>query len=134
MENLSQAQCRRIEKVITADPRHEEVFIAFQCAQELRSAYQHHDLSAGRRIALKVLESFSSCPVPEIAKLGRTLRRWRSEFLAYFTTDRSNNGGTEAVNGLIELARRIARGFRNRSNYRLRMLLIAGGLDGYLPT
>ena len=31
-------------------------------------------------------------------------------------------------NGLIELHRRIARGFRNRDNYRLRMLLIAGGL------
>ena len=38
------------------------------------------------------------------------------------------NGGTEAVNGLIELHRRIARGFRNRDNYRLRMLLIGGGL------
>ncbi len=35
----------------------------------------------------------------------------------------------EAVNGLIELHRRIARGFRNRDNYGLRMLLIAGGLD-----
>ena len=134
IEHLSQNQCRRIEKVITADPRHEQVFIAFQCAQELRSAYQHHDLRAGRRIALKVLESFRSCPVAEIAKLGRTLRRWRREFLAYFTTDRSNNGGTETVNGLIELARRIARGFRNRGNYRLRMLLIGGGLDGHLPT
>ncbi len=33
-----------------------------------------------------------------------------------------------AVNGLIELHRRIARGFRNRENYRLRMLLIGGGL------
>ena len=31
-------------------------------------------------------------------------------------------------NGIIELSRRIARGFRNRHNYRLRMLLIAGGL------
>ncbi|GAB3189127.1 hypothetical protein GCM10027061_09640 [Nesterenkonia suensis] len=75
IEHLSQAQCRRIEKVITTDPRHEEVFIAFQCAQELRSAYQHHDIRAGRRIALKVLESFRSSPVAEIAKLGRTLRR-----------------------------------------------------------
>ncbi len=36
--------------------------------------------------------------------------------------------GTEAVNGLIELRRRVARGFLNRDNYRLRMLLIAGGL------
>ena len=27
------------------------------------------------------------------------------------------------------LARRVARGFRNRENYRLRMLLIGGGLQ-----
>ena len=47
---------------------------------------------------------------------------------------RSSNGGTEAVNGLIELARRIARGFTNYDNYRLRMLLIAGGLDPLTPT
>lgn len=32
---------------------------------------------------------------------------------------------------LIELHRRIARGFRNRGNYRLRMLLIGGGLLPY---
>ena len=32
------------------------------------------------------------------------------------------------MNGSIELARRVARGFRNRENYRLRMLLIGGGL------
>ena len=50
------------------------------------------------------------------------------EFLAYFDTAGASNGGTEAVNGLIELHRRIARGFRNRDNYRLRMLLIGGGL------
>ena len=43
-------------------------------------------------------------------------------------TGRSSNGGTEAINGLIELHRRVARGFRNRQNYRLRMLLIGGGL------
>ncbi len=64
----------------------------------------------------------------EIARLGRTLRRWRDAFLAYFTTSRSSNGGTEAVNGIIELHRRLARGYRNRHNYRLRMLLAAGGL------
>jgi hypothetical protein len=29
-------------------------------------------------------------------------------FLAYFDTGRANNGGTEAVNGLIELHRRVA--------------------------
>jgi len=52
----------------------------------------------------------------------------RDAFLGYFTTGGANNGGMEAVNGLIELARRVARGFRDPDNYRLRMLLIGGGL------
>lgn len=75
-----------------------------------------------------MLTLFPGCPIPEIARLGRTLRQWRAAFLAYFDTGRASNGGTEAVNGLIELRRRIARGFTNRDNYRLRMLLIASGL------
>ena len=33
------------------------------------------------------------------------------------------------INGIIELGRRIARGFRNFEHYRLRMLLITGGFD-----
>ena len=68
----------------------------------------------GRAIAVQVLESFPSCPIPEIARLARTLRAWKEQFLAYFTTGRANNGGTEAINGISELHRRIARGFRNR--------------------
>ena len=59
---------------------------------------------------------------------GRPAQSRRAAFLGYFDTDGASNGGTEAVNGLIELHRRIARGFRNRDNYRLRMLLIGGGL------
>lgn len=33
------------------------------------------------------------------------------------------------MNGIIELHRRLARGYRNRDNYPLRMLLAGGGLD-----
>lgn len=89
----------------------------------------------GRRIAEKVIASFPYCPIAEIARRGRTLKQWREPFLAYFTTAGANNGGTEAMNGLIELHRRVARGFRrDRENYRLRMLLIAGGLtDPRIP-
>lgn len=127
-EYLTERQRSRLVAAFEADPTHEEVFIAWQAAQELRAAYQAKDLIEGRRIAEKVLDSFHSCPIPEIARLGRTLRRWRDAFLAYFTTARANNGGTEAINGIIELHRRLARGYRNRENYRLRMLLAAGGL------
>jgi transposase len=130
VEKLTDRQRARLQRAIVTDERHDEVWLAWRCAQQLRDAYRTENLTEGRRIAEKVLASFPTCPIPEIARLGRTLRQWSAAFLAYFDTDRSSNGGTEAVNGLIELHRRIARGFRNRDNYRLRMLLIGGGLSG----
>ena len=69
------------------------------------------------------------CPLTQIARLGRTQRKWKDALDAYFDTDGASNGPTEAINGIIELGRRTARGYRNPTNYQLRMLLIAGGLD-----
>ena len=128
-ERLTERQRARLATAIRADPRHEEVHLAWQCAQQLRSIYHQPTPKQGRRIAERVLASSHTCPVPKIARLGRTLRQWQAPLLAYFTTRGASNGGTEAVNGLIELHRRVARGFRNRDNYRLRMLLIGGGLS-----
>ena len=128
-ERLTDKQHARLATAIAAHEAHEEVSIAWQATQQLREAYHAQDLSAGRKIATKILESFPACPIPEIRRLGKTLNRWKDAFLAYFTTARANNGGAEAINGLIELHRRVARGFRNRDNYRLRMLLIGGGLS-----
>src|SRR6266508_2503937 len=127
-EKLNDRQRARLERAIAADERHDEVFVAWQCAQQLRSAYQAKNPAEGRRIAERVLASYPTCQIPEIKRLGKTLKQWRAAFLAYFDTGRASNGGTEAINGLIELHRRIARGYRNRNNYRLRMLLIGGGL------
>ena len=129
VENLTDRQRDRLTTAFTGDERHVEVEVAWRCAQQVRAAYHQPTHAAGRAIAEKVLTSFSSCPIPEVARLGRTLRQWRREFLGYFDTGGASNGGTEAVNGLIELHRRIARGFRNLDNYRLRMLLIGGGLQ-----
>lgn len=126
-ENLTDRLWDRLERGQAADERPVEVEVVYRCAQQLRSAYHQHSHTAGRVIAEK-LASFASCPVSEVALLGKTLRQWRSEFLGCFDADSVSNGATEAMNGLIELHRRIARGFRNRDNYRLRILLIGGGL------
>lgn len=88
-ENLTDKQRMRLVAAFETDPANEEVFTAWQCAQQLRSAYHSKDLAKGRRIAEKVLDSFHSCPIPEIARLGKTLRRWRDAFLAYFTHESS---------------------------------------------
>lgn len=127
-EHLTDRQRARLESAFGAHEDHVEVEVAWRCAQQVRSAYHQDTHAAGRAVAERILDSFATCPIPEVARLGRTLKQWRTEFLGYFDTDGANNGGTEAINGLIELHRRVARGFRNRENYRLRMLLIGGGL------
>ncbi len=127
-ERLTDRQLARIARALEADERHDEVTLAWHCFQQVRAVYHAPTPAAGKALAEKIVASFASCPVPEIARLGKTLRRWKAAFLAYFDTGGASNGGTEAINGLIELHRRIARGFRNRNNYRLRMLLVAGGL------
>ena len=127
-ENLTDRQRARLEAAFTGRAEHVEVEVAYRCAQQVRTAYHRASHATGRAVAEKVLAALPSCPIPEVARLGKTLRQWRQAFLGYFETDGASNGGTEAVNGLIELHRRIARGFRNCDNYRLRMLLIGGGL------
>ena len=128
-ERLTPRQQIRLDSAFAAHPDHVAVEVAYQCAQDLRDVFHQPTPARGRRLAQQLIAALPSCPIPEIARLGKTLRRWEAAFLAYFDTDGASNGGTEAVNGIIELGRRIARGFRNVEHYRLRMLLIAGGLD-----
>ena len=40
-----------------------------------------------------------ACPIPEIARLGQTLRKWKDALGAYFDTGGDSNGSTEAING-----------------------------------
>ncbi len=127
-EHLTDRQRARLRAAFTARTEHVEVEVAYRCAQQVRACFHQDSHAAGRHLAEQVLTSLPTCPIPEDARLGRMLKQWRAAFLGYFDTGGASNGGTEAVNGLIELHRRIARGFGNRSNYRLRMLLIAGGL------
>jgi transposase len=131
VENLSPRQQARLETGLRLGDPHGEVTLAWQCYQQLRAAYRAKLAVEGRRLATKVIESWHSCPIPEIARLGRTLRQWRQQVLAYFSTKGVSNGGTEAVNLLIEKTRRLAHGFRNFHNYRLRILLVADGTRDY---
>jgi hypothetical protein len=86
-----------------------------------RSAYATKG-TTGRATAEKLITTFPTCPIPEVPRLGRTLHQWRSQVLAYFATSGVSNGGTEAINLLIEKTRRLAHSFRNFDNHRLRIL------------
>ena len=101
---------------------------------QVREVFHQDTPTQGRRLAAHLVERLPACPIPEIARLGRTLRKWKDALDAYFDTAGASNGPTEAINGIIELGRRTARGYRNPTNYQPRMHLIAGGLDASTHT
>jgi transposase len=68
---------------------------------------------------------------PGQATRSRTLRAWKAQILAYFDTSGVSNGGTEAINLIIEKVRRLAHGFKNFHHYRLRIILAADGRRPY---
>ncbi|HEY5247948.1 MAG TPA: transposase [Dermatophilaceae bacterium] len=72
-----------------------QVTAACLVAQDLMAAYAHPDLATGRAAAEKVITTAKTYPVPEIARLGRTLAVWRTEFLARFDHPDVSNGPTE---------------------------------------
>ena len=101
---------------------------------QMREVFHQATPAQGQRLAAHLIERLPACPIPEIARLGRTLRKWKDALNAYFDTGGASNGPTEAINGIIELGRRTARDYRNPTNYQLRMLLIAGGLEASTHT
>jgi len=130
-EHLSEKQVAKLNTCLHAGDPGFEVTVAWHAYQQLRSMYQADSPSQGRLIAEQVIDSFPDCPIPEVARLGRTLKMWKSHVLAMFETHRISNGGTEAVNLLIEKTRRLAHGFRTFEHYRLRILLAASGNRPY---
>jgi transposase len=64
-DRLTARQIERIEAGLNAGDPDFEVTIAWRCYQQLRSAFQARDLAKGKVIAVRVLDSFPSCPIPE---------------------------------------------------------------------
>jgi len=97
-EHLGERQVAKLNTCLAAGDPGFEVTIAWLAYQQLRSMYQADTPATGRPIAEQVIASFPTCPIPEVARLGRTLKMWRQHVLARFETHRISNGGTEAVN------------------------------------
>ena len=91
-EHLSEKQIAKLNSCLVAGDPGWEVTLAWHAYQQLRSMYQAGSPAEGKQIAEHVIASFSECPIPEVARLGRTLKMWRSHVLARFETHRISNG------------------------------------------
>ena len=66
-------------------------------------------------------------------KVAASIRSHWDGIVAFLET-RITNGAIEGVNGLIQLAKRMARGFRNFANFRAMAYLKAGKLELSVPS
>jgi transposase len=56
--------------------------------------------------AATLVDALSSCPIPELARWGRTLHAWRDELIAAFTNPDVSNRPTENLNRKIKNTKR----------------------------
>ena len=96
---LTPRQKERLREAFTADEAHISVEVAYLLTQQVRDVFHQDTPAQGQRLAARLIESLPACSIPEIARLGRTLRKWKDALDAYFDTGGASNGSTEAING-----------------------------------
>jgi transposase len=104
-----------------------EVLGAWLAKESVRDVYLAERFEDAELLIDKAIEGCRTDAVGEVRALGRTLARWRTEILNRHRTGASN-GPTEGLNLLIKKVKRAGHGFRSFTNYRLRILLHAGGV------
>jgi transposase len=134
-DRLSVKATARLQAGLIAGDPHGEVTLAWTVAQDLMGLYRLDDPNQARARAARLIDDLRSCPIPELARLGRTLYAWRTELCAHFEHPTVSNGPTENLNLKIKNTKRTARGYRNFAHYRLRLLLNHGRIrDDHSPT
>jgi len=125
-EQLTQRGRVRLRAGLAVGDPGGEVAAAWQGKELLRAVYAAVGTAAARATLDRFYRWADGVQVPELSRLARTVRAWEVEILAFYATDGCSNGPTEAVNLLIKKVKRVGHGFRNFSNYRLRLLLHCG--------
>ena len=131
---LTPRQQERLREAFTADEAHIRVDVAYLPRASVRGlppSHTHPRPTPGRLVSSRAYQ-----PVPSPRSLawagpyanGRT-PSWPTSIPAEPAT-----APLKPSTDIIELGRRTARGYRNPTNYQLRMLLIAGGLDASTHT
>ncbi|WP_258185091.1 MULTISPECIES: ISL3 family transposase [unclassified Bifidobacterium] len=120
------------------DPANAALRLAHGAYQKIIRCYAQEDRKRGRGMMAELIEALNARGAapgcPELATLGRTLKRRMGDVLAFFDWPHSANGPTEAINGRLETLRGIALGFRNLDNYITRSLLHTGGFRQAIQT
>ncbi|ERH15132.1 hypothetical protein HMPREF1978_01292 [Actinomyces graevenitzii F0530] len=71
--------------------RTSSVEVAYPAPSKCETSSHQATPAHGRRLATYLIKRLPTCPISEIARLGRILRKWKDAHLAYFETAGASN-------------------------------------------
>ena len=125
-ERLDEAGENKLLGLLKAGDPKGEVQMTWHAKETIRSIYTIDDPKLADEFVGQLIDDLTDMSMPtEVRSLGRTIRRWRAQIVAWHKA-RVSNGPTEMVNNLVKRIKRVAFGITNIRNYRIRALLYAG--------
>jgi transposase len=116
----------RLEALLQLGDPEGEVALAYAMKEAVARFYETEDPEAAEELLRDIIDHGLQRSVPpEVRALARTLRNWFPQILAWHEA-KVSNGPTEGMNNLLKLVKRVAFGFTNFQNFRIRALLYAG--------
>jgi transposase len=134
-EDLDEAGETKLLGLLEAGDPRGEVRMTWHAKQTIRGLYAIIDPADASTFLDELIDDMADREMPvEVRSLAGTLRRWRTQIIAWHHAHVSN-GPTEALNNLIKRIKRAACGMRTFRHYRIRVLLYAGHPNWHLlPT
>lgn len=129
-ENLTEKQDETLTRLCNYRLKTARAYLIKLALQDIYFATSREDAQS----RLKAWYSWAiRSQIDQVRKVAKTVKAHWDGILAWFDS-RLSNGFIEAVNGLIQAAKRRARGYRTTKNLINMAYLIAGKLDFRLPT
>lgn len=132
VENLKEKQVALREEICR---EHSRIARALSIRDYLADTWNYATEADAREHLKAVISWCARSRMKPMVKLARSLRSHMEGILGYFR-NYTTSAAIEAINGLLQLARRRARGYRRFENFRAIAYWIAGGLkiDGHPNT
>jgi len=118
VERLADWERARLNQLFQLYP---EVKVAWLLKESFRTWYGERDKRRAEERLESLEKAMTNNSVPEFKELRHTVTNWRDEILNYFDY-RITNGFVEGKNNRIKTIKRMAYGYRNMDNFRLRIL------------
>ncbi len=121
-DTLEASQRLQLEDLFVRHPR---IGLAWRALQELYGLYLAEDRAGALAALDRFCDLYQTGEIPEFHDVVDTFIAWSSEILAVHDhgVDRISNGRLEGTNNKLQVLRRVAHGFVNRSNFEARGLL-----------